>query len=430
MSIESNTTGRKCEKAKVRQRLLEATSFASLLVCFGYFTSPASAACGANNNPTYAAPVTCTTTNTNANLTMAGPSTVTVTNAPGTQDAIRSEVDGNTGNATATINNVTVVNNDNTNPSIGVYALVSAATAVGNGLLTMTGSNNVTTANGTVILANVRGTGSATIDISGTLNATGLVTNTDDNDGIEATTHNGGAATINMAQASGVISVKGGNGILIDSLAGGGAVTGNIGSGMTIDLDNTIAGANGALNPNSGIFAFTQAAGTIDLTTGATINTLGDRADGIRGTAVRGTINVVNSGAITTVGANSRGIDLSTTAGASGPGGAITLTNSGDIVTSGANSTGILATSTDGNLSATNSGAITTSGREAHGIQATTANAGTSTVSTDDAVAANGQLAIGAYALGSTTSVTVGAAGSVSGGWQADLAGVGANGLP
>lgn len=362
---------------------------------------------------------------------MTGPSTVTIANQGVAQDGIRSEVTGNSANAVATISDTTVVNNDKTNPSIGVYVLISTfTTPTGNGVLNMSGTNNVTTANGTTVEVNNRGTGNATINISGKINATSSMTNADDKDGIEATTHHGGTATISMAQASGVVSAKGGNGILIDSLAGGGIITGNIGSGMTINLDNTIAGANSALNPNSGISVFTQSTGTIDLTSGATINTLGTRADGIRGSANRGAIKVTNSGAITTAGANSRGMELATTAGTNGPGGAITVDNSGAIVTNGANSTGILATSTDGVLDISNSGPITTSGREAHGIQATTAKAGISTVSTNGAVAANGQLAIGTYALGSTTDVTVGSGGSVSGGWQADLAGVGANGLP
>ncbi|WP_158282733.1 autotransporter outer membrane beta-barrel domain-containing protein, partial [Aminobacter sp. AP02] len=420
MSVEANTVNNgKRRQSRVQKRLLETTGIASLLVCFGSLVSPADAACGPNNNPTYNAPVTCTTTNANANLTMAGPSTVTVTDAPGTQDAVRSQVNGNTGNATMTLNDVTVINNDLTYPSIGVYVLIADfTTPTGNGVLNMTGTNNVTTANGTTVEVNVRGTGSATMNLSGTLNVTSLVTNTDDNDGIESTTHNGGASTINMAQASGVVSVKGGNGILIDSLASGGNISGNIGSGMTINLDNTIAGANNALNPNSGIYTFTQATGTINLTTGAAINTTGNRADGIRAVAVRGQVSVTNTGAIATTGTNSRGIEIATTAGPNGPGGPITANNSGAITTSGLTSSGILATSTDGNLSITNSGAINTSGQQSHGIQATTANAGTSTVSTAAAINARGLQSVGIYALGSTSSVTVDAGGSVSGGWE------------
>ena len=116
----------------------------------------------------------------------------------------------------------------------------------------MSGTNSVTTTNGNVTEANALGTGNATINISGGFTLTGLMVNRDDQDGVEATTHRGGNATVNMLDATGVITMKAGNAIFIDSLASGGNITGNIGSGVTVNLDNTIAGANGALDPNWG----------------------------------------------------------------------------------------------------------------------------------------------------------------------------------
>lgn len=399
--------------------------FGGLLV-----TMQANAACGINSPGNFTAPVLCVQPG-NANMTLTGPSTVTISNITGTQDAIRSEVTGNSGSATATLSDVIVINNDTTYPSIGIYVLVSTfTTSTGNGTLNLSGVNDVTTANGTTVEVNVRGTGSATMNIDGTLNVTSLVTNTDDNDGLEITTHHGGAATLNMGNASGIVSVKGGNGILIDSLASGGVISGTIGQGMTVNLDNTIAGNNGALRPNSGIYVSTQATGTIDLTTGAAINTLGARADGIRGNAVRGTVDINNSGNINTTGNASRGIEIATVAGPMGPGGAITVNNSGMINTFGADSAGIQANSTDGNLVVTNSGAVTTRGLLAHGIQAITANAGNSAITTTNAISANGQFSIGALSLGNATNITVASGGGITGGWQVGTTDLGTSGLP
>jgi outer membrane autotransporter protein len=390
----------------------------------------ANAACGPNGPGDFFSPILCVQPG-NASLTLFGPSTVTISNATGTQDAIRAQVNGNTGTATITVSDTTVINNDNTYPSIGIYALIATfTTPTGNAVLNLSGTNSITTANGTTVEANNRGTGASTTNITGTINVTSLIANTHDNDGIETTTHNGGAATLNMPDASGTVSVRGGNGILIESIAAGGATTGTIGSGMTISLDNTVAGNLSLPRPNSGILGITQALGAINLDTGATINTVGNNAAGIRGQAVRGQIGVTNSGSISTTGNNSPGIILTTTFGPQGPGGAISATNSGAIGTSGVTSTGILMTSTDGNLTIGNGGPITTSGQEAHGIRATTANAGASTVDTSAAIATSGQLSVGTYALGSTTDITVGVGGNISGGWQPDLTSIGATGLP
>ncbi len=421
-----------CARLKKTKSLISSGGGAVALALLGSqsLITHADAACGINAPGIFTNPVQCVQPG-NANMTLTGPSTITLSNQTGTQNAILSETTGNSGSATATISDVTVENNDTTYPSIGIYVLVSTfTTPTGNGTLNLSGVNNVTTANGTTVEVNVRGTGNATMNIEGTLNVNSLVTGTDDNDGIEVTTHNGGAATLNMGNASGIVSVRGGNGILIDSLAAGGIISGTVGQGVTINLDNSVAGNIGSLNPNSGIYVTTQTTGTIDLTTGATINTIGARADGIRGNAVRGAINVNNSGNITTVGNASRGIEMATAAGPMGPGGAIAISSSGIIETSGSNSSGIQATSSDGNLTVTNTGSIVTRGLLAHGIQATTANAGNSTVTTSAPVSANGQFSIGTLALGNNTDVTVSSGGTITGGWQAGVSDLGSSSLP
>ncbi|MDL2407898.1 autotransporter outer membrane beta-barrel domain-containing protein [Rhizobium calliandrae] len=362
-------------------------------------------------------------------MTITGPSTVTISPGTSTEFAIQSWAQGGAG-ASVSLNasDVTVFNQRTGTNSVGIYSLASPSVG-GNGTLTLSGTNNVTTRFGTSILMNMQGTGSATSTIGGVLIVDSQATNTDDNDGVETTTHQGGAATLNMT-ATGSITVRGGNGIFIDSLAGGGNVRGNIAPGMTVNLDNTIAGANNSLNPNSGIYIVTQGTGTVDLATGAAIDTQGARADGIRAVAVRGAMNVSNSGPIATTGDNSRGIELTTTAGTNGPGGPITASNTGSIQTQGLNSAGILANSTDGNLSVTNTGPITTTGRESSGIQAVTGNAGMSTIDTGSIVQAKGQYAVGVYALGNTSNVTNEAGGIISGGWQAGTTDTGTAGLP
>ncbi len=222
------------------------TALSLALIASQSLVTEASAACGVNPAGNFTAPVLCTQAG-NANLVLGGPSTVTITNAAGTQDAIRADVTGNIGSATATVSNTTVINNDTTYPSIGIYALISTFTSpTGNATLNLSGTNNVTTANGTTVEANNRGTGASTIIATGTLNVTSLVTGTNDNDGIEATTHNGGAVTITMPNATGTVSVRGGNGILFESIAAGGVLSGNIGS-VSVAARNTSEGAANTL---------------------------------------------------------------------------------------------------------------------------------------------------------------------------------------
>jgi hypothetical protein len=277
-------------------------------LCLGTSQFPASAACS-NGPGTYTGQQTCTNAGA-SNFTITGPSTITVPNTGGATDGIHVEVTGNAGAATAAISDSTITNNNTTGPgSLGINLVIGSSAATGSATLTMTGTNSIRTANGNTILANNRGSGDATITISGTINTTSLATNNDAQDGVEATTQGGGNAKIDMSGATGTISVKAGNGILIDSLAAGGKITGIIGSGISVSLDNTIAGANNALSPNSAIFVNTLGVGTIDLTTAATLGTLGSRADGIRATARTGAVSLTNSGAITTGGAISNGIE-------------------------------------------------------------------------------------------------------------------------
>jgi autotransporter family porin len=374
-----------------------------------------------------------------------------------------------TSSATATINNTTIINNDATAPnSLGVDVVVDPG--AGNAIVTMTGTNSVTTTNGGAVLANNRGSGNATVTISGTFNATAnATTNRNAQDGVEATTQGGGDATVDMSGATGTINVNGGNGVLIDTIVvGGGDVLGTIGSGMTINVNNVSSGALGF--QNSGIFVNTLGMGAINLTNAATINTFGPLADGIRSRVVIGNVTIANSGPITTAGDISNGIDA-ISANVNNPGGALTITNSGSIQTSGATSNGIVASKATtgagatGAISISNSGSITTFGTQSAGILATTGSTaaggagdisilndgvvttsgansdglraiasgttiGNATITTSANVTATGNFSAGISAFGNMTNIVVGAGANILGGWQADLTSVGTNGNP
>jgi autotransporter family porin len=430
---------------------------------------PANAAC-TNGPNTYTGTQACTNSGV-SNFTITGPSTIRVPDAAGINDGIHVEVTGNAASATAAISDTTIINNDPTGPgSLGINVVITPSAAAGNASLTMMGTNSITTTNGNTVLANNRGSGRATITITGTINTTSLATNNDAQDGIEATTQGGGNASADLSNASGTVSVKGGNGILIDSLAAGGNITGMIGSGMTVVLDNTIAGANSALNPNSAVFVNTLGTGTINLTTAAALNTSGSRADGIRATARTGNVTLTNSGAITTTGATSNGIHALTT-NTNTAGGAIGITNNGAIGTQGTSSSGIFATtatsgtapagvisiSSSGAIATTQTlsfgifassststtalsgavlvaapGAISTQGMEAHGIWASSTT-GTIEVDTTN-VSTTGQFSSGINATGGgNVTVNIAQGGTVRGGWQAspDISSVGPTyGLP
>jgi autotransporter family porin len=371
-------------------QLLGSTSIAATVLCLSASFSPASAACGTNGPGTFTGQQSCQpAAGANANFTLIGPSTITVGPAGALSDGVHVEASGG-GSATATINGGTgpntIINNNPAAPnSLGINVVVGSGG--GSASVTMTGTNTITTTNGGAVLANNRGSGNSTVTITGTIDATAnaISPNTFNQDGVEATTQGGGNATVDMSGATGTIRVNGGNGILIDSLAAGGGITGMVGSGITVLVNNTPFGPSGS--QNSGIFVNTLGTGTINLNTAATINTVGPIADGIRAVAVIGSVTIANSGPITTNGTSGNGIDARTT-NVNNAGSAMTITNSGSIQTSGDTSNGIVASkSTTGSgatgaISIASSGSIATIGTQSIGILATTSS--TSTGATGD----------------------------------------------
>jgi len=400
-------------------RLLETTCLASALVYAGLMLSPAYAACGINAPGNFTATVSCASAATNS-LTLTGPSTITIGTAGTNLFGIDIAVTNAAANATAVVSDVTINNNNATGGnSIGINVATAAGGTTGNAELDMSGTNAITTAGGNDVLANARGsTGNATITITGIIHATSLGVNNSTLDGVEATAR-GGDASIDMSTATGDITVHGGNGIFIDSLAvsGGGAGTGNLVGNIgavTVTMDNTVSGAGGLAN--SGIQMTTSGLGTSDLTTSATINTLGPLADGIKSVAGAGLINLTNSGNISIAGANSNGIDAIKSNGGN-PGQALTITNSGTIITSGTTassgiiaSTSATATSAASDISITNNGDISTVGTLSTGISATS---NTSTAPVSGTITINNSATVsttGTSSAGILASTTVGTA--------------------
>ena len=373
-------------------------------------------------------------------MTVVGPSTITIGTAGTNVFGIDISVTNPAASATATVSDVTIVNNNATGGnSIGINVATAAGGTTGNAVLNMSGTNDITTALGNDILANARGaTGNATITITGVLHATSLAVNQSTQDGVEATVR-GGTASIDMSTATGFVTVHGGNGIFIDSLpvsgtgAGSGSLVGNIGA-VTVTMDNTVSGAGGLVN--SGIQMTTGGLGTTNLTTSATIVTLGPLADGIQSVSAAGSVNLTNSGSISIGGDNSNGIDAIKSNGNNNSQ-ALTVINSGAITTTGTTaSSGIIASSSStgtgavGDISITNSGAISTAGTLSYGIAATTSTAsstasGSITIDNSATINTTGADSDAIHAVTSiaTAGVTVTNSGAIQ------TAGAGANGI-
>jgi autotransporter-associated beta strand protein len=343
----------------------------------------------------------------------------TITVNPGSGagvSGIRAETSGNASNqnpggATVTVADTKVTNNNLGGQSIGINVVVGEiGFGSKDGSLTMTGVNSVTTKNGGGLLVNVRGSGNASADISGTLTVDNQSNNSNMEDGVEVTSRSGNASLI-MTDVDATIGVKGGNAIYVDSLTqsglGGGNVKAEIGAGVAITLDNT---KSGSTYENAGILVSTTKAGTIDLVTAATINTTGNKANAISSVSEAGVMTLENTGTLTTTGNTSRGMYATTTAGE------VTLANSGDIATSGAASHGIEAVSNSGLTDITNSGDIAVSGAGADAIRGTTGGGDPLTITNAGAVTSDQAFGVQALSKGSATAaITNEAAGSITG---------------
>jgi autotransporter family porin len=280
------------------------------------------------------------------------PVTITIPAGSGSTDGVHTETTN--GAATTTVTNATINNKSGPSPSLGINNVVGNTGVTGDSMVTVSGTNIITTTNGGGLLSNDRGTGNASMIITGTLTVNNNSTNSATEDGIESTSRSGNATLDMSGVDSAVIHEMAGNGILIDSLGNaagvGGKVSATINGNVKVILDNTVSGAKFS---NAGIRAATLRAGTVDLTTAATVNTIGSHADGISAVSELGTIAVTNSGAVTTSGILSNGIEATANnlnAKVTGTStaldtGTVTVTNSGAITTTGG---GTAATASNG----------------------------------------------------------------------------------
>ena len=419
----------------VRCRPIDAVTVAALAAaCSGV----AWAQCGAVAPGDYGG-VNCTNPG-DASVTINSPTTITLPDTQAAIDGVHVEVTGGSGSASVVVNSATITNNNipgGGGQANGIYLLVSNnnSAATGGASLTLSGNNRITSAHGGGTLVNVFGSGSGTTTITGFFSVDNRSVNSGNEEAVEITVR-GGSATLDM-QSTGTLSVKAGNGILVASTSGDSALRVAIGSGVTVMLDNTESGSGGSIFSNAGIRTSTIANGTTELATAATINTLGNHADGIHSITRFSGSNIHNSGPITTAGSTSHGIEASGTT-ENRQGGSITLNNSGAISTAGGGSAadashGILAFTTtegtgkSGDVSVSNSGPVSTSGAFSDAIQARairdvvqggTGDTGTVSVSNMGAATATGQNANGIQLLSEAGAVQAvnAAPGQVNGG--------------
>lgn len=373
-------------------------------------------------------------------VTINAPTTITLPDTQAAIDGVHVEVTGASGSASAVVNGAAITNNNipgGGGQAAGIYLLVSLnnSAATGSASLTLSGNNRITVYRGGGTLVNVFGSGSGTTTITGFFSVDNRSVNSGNDEAVEITVR-GGSATLDM-QSTGTLSVKAGNGILVQSTVGDSALRASIGSGVTILLDNTDSGSGGSIFSNAGIKTSTSANGTTELATAATIHTTGNHADGIHSITRFSGSKLHNSGPITTAGTISHGIEaLGTTENRQG--GSVTLGNSGAISTAGGGSAadashGILAFTTtegtgrSGDVNVSNSGTVSTSGAFSDAIQAKairdvaqggTGDTGTVSVNNAGAATATGQNANGIQVLSEAGTVQVvnTAPGQASGG--------------
>jgi uncharacterized protein YhjY with autotransporter beta-barrel domain len=158
--------------------------------------------------------------------------------------------------------------------------------------------------------------------------------------GTGGTGGNGGAVTVDLT--SGYIETRGAgaHGIIAQSIGGGGGIGGDISVGPVTISPAILSGANGS-------------GGTVDVTTNATITTLGASAHGIIAQSIGGGGGLVGSSAGVTAGSTSGVVGSSVSSGD------VNVTNNATISAAGENSIGIFAQSMGGANSGSSLGTVT-----------------------------------------------------------------------
>ncbi|CAB3749016.1 autotransporter outer membrane beta-barrel domain-containing protein [Paraburkholderia humisilvae] len=266
------------------------------------------------------------------------------------------------------------------------------------------------------------GTGNATVNYhSGTLTITGPGSN-----GIYAFNRGSGSADLTTDPGT-VVVVTGGPGE-----SPGSAISAQSWEGLAADGASVVATVASQIlhigetgDPRAAIKAYSGQDAPITVTyTGPGMTTEGDNGMGIFAQSGRGTVLINSSGPITTSGATSFGIraDSGTLSRAVLP--ANPQQDPPDVTGGLTGPSGI-----GGTVTVNATAPIKTSGIESHGIWATSATGAVNVTATS--VTTTGEFTSGIAANGASTTVTVASGGTVMGGWQPGMSGVGpSTGLP
>ena len=345
-------------------------------------SSQAFGACGLNAMGSYTSSVSCTPATGNADLTTQNGTRID-SSAHG-EAGIQSI--SNDGNAKAIVQGTTI-----TTSGPGASGIVIRANGTGEAAIELSDANSITLRGSAVpdtavIASSLRG--NASIDVSGELNISNESENSDARHGLEANA--GGANALVSHMGSGTIRTLGGNAVLANGLGATTKATVNVGSELTLEVDNRVSGASGLTNAaikvatkdgkalasssasiktqgDTALGMFVQATGSGDVVieNSGTIDTAGTGSHAILARANDAATTITNTGAIVTQGASSNGIDAGSASGS------ISIVNHSIIDVRGAGSSGIRAASSGGgNVDLTNSTAITTEGTNSSGIQA------------------------------------------------------------
>lgn len=282
----------------------------------------AQTACGTIASGTYTA-LSCTPASGNAVMETVSGTTFNTSAGASLRAAAKAA------NASVTLTGTTITNSTATAAS-GVASQVSIGP--GDASVTFNGGTSAITmqgagVDGVAITNSTAGSSAITVNAGTTLNITNLVGG-NEHDGFDVNATGGGNASI-IHNGSGVISTAGGNGLWVKA-AGAGDINVQVGSGVTLNVDNT----NGIADPadpgesngpsnHAGIRTRTAGSGVTTVNNAAAINANAMNAVGIYTDGGTGATSVSNAGAIVTNGEN--GFGIRSAAG----GGPIEISNAG-----------------------------------------------------------------------------------------------------
>ena len=364
--------------------------------------------------------------------TSSGSFVATISCTPASGDAIITTTSGTTVTTSGSIGILATAQNSNASISLtgttvntsGLFSGIrtNIGSGSGNSSITFAGGTNtivLAASADTAALATGLGTGTASIMVNAgaVLNITNNAVG-NERDGLEVTTAGSGAISIRH-NGTGTISTRGGNGIFLK--AGTGNATAEVGSGVTLIVDNTDSSSQSTIH--AGIIANISSSNAF-ITNGAAIQASGSNGRGIYVLSSGvGNIDITNTGNIVTSGTN--GASAIRAAG-SGTGNSTITVNNATIRTNGTGALnhGVEATARGGTATITfSNGSVNVAGQSA-GIAAYNSSSGqpsravvTIVNSTIDATRTFNQGTVQSYALTSAT-MDIDATTQVHGGWE------------